>query len=462
MKRIWFFIALLSIPLMAQTDLAKMEVVDTPVLSETEIVARRLPDGRFCAGIKVISDLEGFSYDSYLGVSGMDDKPGQDIIFTDPAERVLLLYHVGYEPLKIILSEYGIQLKERQMWEIKVKGGKVDILPVSFILNPKDAEVIIDGRNMGSGPTFQMKAGEHVVQVGKNGFIYKNDTINVNPNSVFFSYVLAIKPEMVFVEGGTFDMGDTFGDGDSNEKPVHKVTLNSFYIEKYEVTFAEYDLYCDATGRDKLSDEGWGKDNRSVIHISWYDAVEYCNWLSEQEGFSQCYTIDKTTKDLKNKSKYNKVKWLVSCNFSANGYRLPTEAEWEYACRGGLKSKGYKYSGSDKLEEVAWYCDNSNSITRQVGQKKSNELGIHDMSGNIAEWCWDWDSNDYYKMNDKNDPRGPDSGYSRVIRGGGKDYIKSGLRCSNRYGDKASNRLYLHGFRLCRTYIENENIKKEK
>ena len=208
-----------------------------------------------------------------------------------------------------------------------------------------------------------------------------------------------VKPfvEMVFVQGGTFQMGDIWKTSDGTEKPVHTVTVNSFYISKYEVTQAQYQ---EIMGNNPSYFIG---ENLPVEKISWYDAVQFCNKLSEREGLEPCYTINGTD---------------VTCDFTKNGYRLPTEAEWEYAARGGNQSHDYHYSGSDKVDEVAWYRYNSGEHTHEVGTKQPNELGIYDMSGNVWEWCWDWYNWDYYNHSPQDNPRGPSGGKFHVERGG--------------------------------------------
>ena len=205
-----------------------------------------------------------------------------------------------------------------------------------------------------------------------------------------------VPDNMVFVQGGTFQMGST--NGDSDEKPVHTVTVSDFYIGKYEVTQKEWK---DIMGNNPSSFKG---DNLPVEKVIWYDAVEFCNKKSEKEGLQKCYS-----------GKKKKIK----CNFNANGYRLPTEAEWEYAARGGNKSNGYKYAGGNKIKDVAWYDNNSGSKTNTVGTKQPNELGIYDMSGNVWEWCNDWYDGNYYSNSPKNNPQGPTTGSYRVLRGGG-------------------------------------------
>ncbi len=239
----------------------------------------------------------------------------------------------------------------------------------------------------------------------------------------------SVPKDMVYVEGGSFEMG--------KGSDAHRVTVSSFYMGIYPVTFDEYDAFCEATKRDKPKDAGWGRGNRPVIYVSWYDAVEYCNWRSRQEGRQEVYAINSKN---------------ITPNWKANGYRLPTEAEWEYAARGGQQSEGYEYAGSNKLDEVGWYRENSNSQTHLVGEKKSNELGLYDMSGNVWEWCWDWYDEDYYsKSKGSQDPRGPGSGALRVLRGGSWFDLQDYARCAARYNYFPYIRSYNYGFRLART-----------
>lgn len=244
---------------------------------------------------------------------------------------------------------------------------------------------------------------------------------------------VAVASDMILVEGGTFLMGDTFGDGEPEEQPVHQVTLRSFYIGKYEVTNQEYAVFCLETARNG----GWATWNCPAIYASWYDAVSYCNWRSEREGLQPAYSG--TGKD-------------IVCNFTANGYRLPTEAEWEYAARGGKESRGYMYSGSNLANEVGWY---DFTYGHPIGQKRGNELGIYDMSGNVWEWCWDWYGE--YDEDDVENPQGPSTGIYRLYRGGGWGY-QSTLRVSqrSRAGYTPDRRVGIIGFRLAKTF----NVEK--
>lgn len=201
---------------------------------------------------------------------------------------------------------------------------------------------------------------------------------------LFFVCVLfsAFGQEFVRVEGGYFDMGCNEEDKDCypDEMPAHKVFVSTFEIGKYEVTVREYKEFCSATQRNMPSAPSYGwQDDMPIVNVSWQDAYDYAKWKS--------------------------------C-------RLPTEAEWEYAAKGGNKSKGYLYAGSDDYEKVGWCYENSNGRLHPVGQKQPNELGIYDMSGNAWEWCNDNYEIFYYKSSPQKNPKGPQKGLGKVNRGG--------------------------------------------
>ena len=208
--------------------------------------------------------------------------------------------------------------------------------------------------------------------------------------------VNGVKFTMVPVEGGTFTMGATSeqgSDAEEDEKPAHKVTLSDYYIGQTEVTQALWEA---VMGSNPSFFEG---DNLPVEQVSWNDCQVFIQKLNQLTG---------------------------------KQFRLPTEAEWEYAARGGRKSQGYKYAGGNNIGSVAWYTGNSGIETHPIGTKQANELGIYDMSGNVYEWCSDWYGD--YTSSSQSDPQGPSSGSGRVGRGG--DYGSSAGYCrvSNRYG----------------------------
>jgi formylglycine-generating enzyme required for sulfatase activity len=245
------------------------------------------------------------------------------------------------------------------------------------------------------------------------------------------SSAVPFKPGMVSISGGVFAMGSDTGEKD--EQPIHQVTVGSFSLGKYEVTYAEFDAYCDEMKRDKPTDEG-GRGRRPVRFVQWYDALNYCNWLSWKEGLTPVYSSRGS---------------VISCDFSANGYRLPTEAEWEYAARGGGRGGGHAYAGGDSPIPIGWFEINSGSSPQPVGGKLQNELGLHDMSGNLMEWCWDLYGS--YRGSAQSDPRGAESGNSRVVRGGSYLSYATDLRVSARaYGAPGDNER-LVGFRLARS-----------
>jgi len=246
----------------------------------------------------------------------------------------------------------------------------------------------------------------------------------------------------VRVRRGKFVMGDLSQSGFDYEWSPHFVNIShDFLISKYETTFSEFDEFCAETGREKSPDNGWGRRERPVIFVSWWDAVEYCNWLSEKQGLPPAYNSLGDLIDVKGE--------IVSSPSKAVGYRLPTEAEWEYAARGGDSAGDTIYSGHDQPEVVAWYNLNSDWKTSEVGMKEPNEIGIYDMSGNVWEWCFDWYES--YPDSEQTDPCVLSKGNYRVIRGGSWHDFERYLRVSARSAYTPTGAAYVVGFRVCRT-----------
>ncbi|MEN6575981.1 MAG: SUMF1/EgtB/PvdO family nonheme iron enzyme [Phycisphaerales bacterium] len=218
--------------------------------------------------------------------------------------------------------------------------------------------------------------------------------------------------EMALIPAGSFQMGSNGGSED--EKPVHTIRLNSFWMDRFEVVQEEFKKY-------QISDPSHFKGVRQPLEqINWTDAALYCNERSLAEGLEPCY--DEET-------------W--ACSAGANGYRLPTEAEWEYACRAGTSSDYSFGSGAGPLGEYAWHTANSGGTTHAVGQKRPNPWGLYDMHGNVAEWCNDRYGKDYYRASDAENPRGPSEGQERVLRGGAWNSSPESCRSSYRASDPA-------------------------
>ena len=236
--------------------------------------------------------------------------------------------------------------------------------------------------------------------------------------------VKPIKPVpagFVLVREGNFTMGDTLGEGSFREPITFDVTLTyDFYIGEHLVTFDEYDEFCAQEGRSEPEDMGWGRETRPVINVSWWDAIAYCNWLSQQEGFPDAYRLYGEEDQGRLVDASGEVTDDITKVF---GYRLPTEAEWEYAARARTNDPDYKYSGSNDADEVAWYLlnsyneDHAENTPMPVKLLEPNDLGIYDMSGNVWEWCTD----SYYNYADDPEianPYYPDDSNFRVVRGG--------------------------------------------
>ena len=302
--------------------------------------------------------------------------------------------------------------------------------------SPMMASVNIDGQKVGETPLLldNIAIGTHKVEIVLNGYATWSRDITITEGQTAtldatLSKAAAVTTsttassgtgisdfcDMVFVEGGTFTMGATSEQGseaDDEEKPTHSVTLSDFYIGKYEVTQAQWKSIMGS------NPSKWKGDNLPVESVSWNDLQEFIQKLNQKTG---------------------------------KKYRLPTEAEWEYAARGGAKSQGYKYSGSNDIGAVAWYTNNSGDKTHSVGQKQSNELGIYDMSGNVYESCQD--RYDDYSSASQTNPTGPSSGSYRVLRGGSWNVYAWGCRVSSRVCNTPSSRGSYTGLRLAHDAI---------
>ena len=319
---------------------------------------------------------------------------------------------------------------------------------LSVNYKPIGAEVWLDGKQLGSSPDIfkNVLAGKHKLTIKKSGYSDHSETITlaegenkslsgtltnnsseekrtaaiqsnsnsrvsiINEGKDFVFSIDGAKYRMIAVEGGTFTMGATpeqGSDAEDDEKPAHKVTLSNYYIGQVEVSIH---LWEKVTGEASGGFLGVMKPKEGV---SWDDCQEFIKKLNVLTG---------------------------------KNFRLPTEAEWEFAARGGNKSRGYKYSGSNTIDDVAWYYGNSENKTHFIKTKQANELGIYDMSGNAWEWCQDWHGS--YSSNAQTNPTGPATGWCRMIRGGSWGTGAEGCRSSRRgsgYPDLPSNDL---GFRL--------------
>lgn len=218
------------------------------------------------------------------------------------------------------------------------------------------------------------------------------------------------------------------------EGKFNRISISAFLLSKTEVTYWQWGLYC-AAKKQEMEKPGWGSEgNNPAVLVSWYDAVNYCNWVSTQLGFDQVYKITDRN---------------IQIDWNAYGFRLPTEAEWEYAAKEGPNQQTFEYSGSNYLNEVGWFDTNSGGRTHPIASKKANSLGLFDMSGNVWEWCWDW-YGETFEPNQNNNPKGPDKGSGRVRRGGSWFDFAISSRAAFRSSYDPDGRYSGLGFRLAR------------
>jgi formylglycine-generating enzyme required for sulfatase activity len=328
--------------------------------------------------------------------------------------------------------------------------------------NVGGAKVYIDGAYEGESPvSATLKPGTYSIILKKAGYPDATENVRVEAGGAKTISIVMEKTApppvaaartgdvyqdsatgmaFVFVKGGCYEMGDTFGDGGSAEKPVHNVCVSDFYLGKYEVTVGQFRTFVQDTNYRTEAEKGdgcfvwsgskWEKDgskswrspgfsqddNQPAVCVSWNDTQAFNEWLSRKGGKS---------------------------------YRLPTEAEWEYAARSGGKKEKYAGTSNDSgLGEYAWYNANSGSRTHGVGEKTPNGLGLYDMTGNVWEWCQDWYGEKYYADSPRTNPQGPSSGQYRVLRGGAWGYNPVYVRAAFRTWVEPADRGSGNGFRL--------------
>ena len=400
----------------------------------------------------IAKNIELTQQQQYTETITLTPKTGNIEIITTPDEAEVWLNNIKQTrttPMVIrdvMVGDYAVEIKKngytilqkniivKQHETAKINEILANTKTIQIQTNPTNAQIQIDGKNIGVSP-IQYNVDlqkNYTLTITKNGYKSLTKQISITENSENELFNLEkennlifedlAKTEMVFVQGGTFTMGCTYEQGTDcydNEKPVHQVTLSDYYIGKYEVTQGLWKKVM-GSNPSKFSDCG---DDCPVENVSWDDCQTFISKLNQLTG---------------------------------KKYRLPTEAEWEYAARGGRgvarnvpagnAQLQTKYAGSNALDEVAWYNDNSNSQTHTVGTKKPNALGVYDMSGNVWEWCNDW--YDKYSISGVKNPQGAKAGSDRVVRGGSWYHIGRYDRVSYRDNGDPSYSDYDSGIRL--------------
>lgn len=342
----------------------------------------------------------------------------------------------------------------------------------------------IDWQTNVPSAAWQTSAPPGVAQIIAHGSGSRTATVGVSQAATYYRVVATLQegtstpPDMVSVPGGSFTMGNAFSsppsDGSADELPQHTVTLTLFSMDRHEVSKALWDevaAWAALRGYDLAASDGLGKTpGHPVQSVNWYEAVKWCNARSEREGFTPCY---ETTGGVYRTG----IDPAVTCNWSANGYRLPTEAEWEYAARGGATGQRFPWSDASNINHSRanyfsyWigsspqftydiastsgfhpsHADGTYPYTSPVGSFSANAFGLFDMSGNLWEWCWDWYDGSYYAASPATDPTGPAFGTLRVLRGGSWGSYANSARVADREPDLPTNEGYFDaGFRCVR------------
>lgn len=392
-------------------------------------------NGDKCALIKIETTEFGFSFDAgSLGVVKTEQHTGEVWLYVPEGVKRLSISHPKLE--KIRDYDLGMSLKKARTYIMKLHVlkpatdfggmGTVDVKST-----PAGAEVFIDNISVGKTPMSFSKLipGKHQVNIKHEGYYDFESSVDISDDKVsIIDEVLAkscdierennkvtittkgVSFNLIKVEGGTFQMGGTSeqGKGKTDEFPVHRVTLSDYYIGETEVTNELWSLIMGTNPSINFS-----QPTQPVNNVTWYDCQKFVNRLSALTGLH---------------------------------FALPTEAQWEFAARGGNKSRGYTYSGSNKIKEVGWFKGNSGGTLKTVKQLKPNELGIYDMSGNAYEWCSDWYG--LYKNTDVFDPKGPESGICKVNRGASAGEKDALTRTACRFNDSPNSKFQAMGLRL--------------
>jgi formylglycine-generating enzyme required for sulfatase activity/TolB-like protein len=387
--------------------------LDQALQTSAQTVVTRLPQGSKAAVLSFTSASQAFS----------DYVIDEIATLISAGNRIQI---VERQYLDVIRRELNIQMS-----------GNVSDDEVRRVGRQLGAQYVVTGSLVDTGPYYRFRAAAINVETAVRE---ASPSLNININDPQVVFLLTgergIPANFVRIQGGTFLMGSPSNEPErsDNEGPQHQVTVNSFYMGIYEVTQREWYEVMGTTIRQQRDmadrDRSWplyGEgDNYPMYYISWYDAVEYCNTRSQREGLTPAYVINGIN---------------VTWNRNANGYRLPTEAEWEYACRAGTQTP-YN-TGISIRDNTGWYSANSNGTSHPVGQKPANAWGLHDMPGNVWEWCWDWYGS--YSSGAQTDPAGAVSGDFRVMRGGSRDNNGRNLRSAHRGGGTPSDRVYIFG-----------------
>ena len=441
--------------------LAQKLTVESFKLVPSDLTAQTQPrkdlNDRNCAVVKVqfvggLTNIEGNV------IMPLVRRNNETWVYMPQNTRQMKVITKNYLPLMVTFADYGVErLESNRTYVLTLLGNNQQqaqqTQSLSIRYSPTTATVLVDNKMVnGSNGVAQttLPVGQHSYIVACNGYESEEGTVKLkasapsnlqitlskeamatqqstvtqptvaqqpvmqtpvtNSDNITIPVKDGISIDMVRVEAGTFTMGATpeMVNSYGYEKPAHQVTLtNDYYISKYEVIQA---LWQAVMGNNPSYFKG---DNLPVENVSWKDCKKFI-------------------------SKLNRI--------TGKKFRLPTEAEWEYAARGGKKSRGYQYSGSNNFADVAWYEDNSGSGTHAVGSKQANELGIYDMSGNVWEWCQDWEGS--YSSSSQTNPTGANSGSDRVRRGGSWCHEAWFCRSSYRYYDAPGHRSLNLGLRL--------------